>query len=69
MSRMTAALRVHIRTQRDVLTRELLAEERVLFCPVCSEPYDKGKPKECSCRRGHASKGVRTRKVASPVAA
>lgn len=66
MPKMTAELRVYIRTQINAIARECLDEERVLFCQRCFEPYDKGKAKECSCRRGHQSKGIR--KVASPVA-
>ena len=71
MPLMTAPLRAYLKQQIDVISRARLEEERVLYCPSCFEPYDKGRPKECTCRRGHASKGVRaaTRKVASPVAA
>jgi hypothetical protein len=63
---MTAAVRLHIRRQIDHISRERVANERVLFCDNCFEPYDKGRDhKLCACRRARKQ----ARKVASPVAA
>lgn len=69
MSLMTAELRVHIKRHIDVLSREALEDERVLFCPTCFEPYDRGTSnKLCGCNRIRKAR-YRIRKAASPVAA
>lgn len=73
MSLMTAALRVRIKKEIDAIARARNADgENVLICPSCSELYDKGYPKECSCRRSGreaARTRARARKVASPLVA
>lgn len=53
---MTAAVRLHIRTERSRLTRLRLGEKHVDFCRSCGKSIDhrgiRGNPACGRCRRG-----------------